>query len=94
MYFKITLLFQFKDLFRIPFHVTPDPNEKVDRGKCVFQCCISEFLLAFFFTHAKLLSQKQLPAGSQLKLPNVPNLSLIPWWVSCEQQRITCLPVE
>ena len=36
MYFKITLLSQFKDLFRIPFHVTPDPNEKVDRGKCVF----------------------------------------------------------
>lgn len=48
---KHHMLSQFKDLFRIPFHVTPDPNEKVDRGKCVFPCCVKEFLLAFFHTN-------------------------------------------
>lgn len=69
------MLSQFKDLFRIPFHVTPDPNEKVDRGKCVFQCCTSEFPLAFFHTNQIVVTEtKSLPVpGSKLKLPNVPS---------------------
>ena len=54
--------------------MTPDPNEKVDRGKCVFQCCTSEFPLALFHTNQIVVTEtKSLPVGSKLKLPNVPS---------------------
>lgn len=72
IYFKITLLSQFKDLFRIPFHVTPDPNEKVDRGKCVFQCCISEFLLAFFFCTSQIVVTETIASWPSIKASKCP----------------------